>query len=1507
MNIPNKLKPQIGIKKFIKIVLRAILGLILLILILGIALSLPFIQTKIGNYVTNTLNEKYKININVQEVSYTIFGGMKLKKVLILDHHKDTLISANRIKTNILDWNKLVAGDLIFSDIALDSLHFNMKTYKNEKQSNLDQFVAAFDSKTPPSKKHFLLTATKVKITNGRYILIDENRANPKDVDFTEINLAATALKIYGPEVTTTINSLSFQDHRGIFVEDLSTKFSYTKKQIKLENLDLLTKESKLQGSVVMNYEIEDFAHFTDKVEFDIKLEKTTLASNDIRSFYNELGRNQQFKIKGRIRGPLNNLVLSNFRLFDSKKTQIIGTINFKNLFPNKGKTFYMNGKFAKLSSSYDDLVTILPNVLGKKLPVILKKLGTINLVGNAEVTTTSLDAKFLMASQIGNIKSDLIIKNMNLSDKANYVGNVVLDNFDFGAFIDRKDLGKASLNLDIDGEGFSEKYLNTSVKGSIAQINYNNYTYNNIDLNGSFIKGLYKGQVKANDPNLKMNFDGLVDLSKKNNRYDFQINVENADLKKLNFMKDSISKFKGDIIVNLSGNTIDNLSGDVFINKTIYQNAKATYTFDDFYIKATFDQNNLRTISVNSQDIIEGEIVGKFQFNQLEQLVKNSLGSLYTNFKPEKVKKGQFLKFNFAIYNKIIEIFYPEISIAANTTIKGNINSDNQEFKLNFNSPKVTASTNSFDNIRVKIDNKNPLYNAFIELDSIKTKFYKIRDFSLINVTMKDTLFFRSEFKGGTKGQDYYNLNLYHTINKENNNVVGLNKSEIKFKDYLWFLNEKETPNNQIVFDKAFENVNFDNIILTHENQEISFMGDIKGKTYKDLKLSFKNVDLYQITPTDPKFVFNGNLNANVNYKQDKSVFQPTASIQIDSLNINKTNLGYLNFDITGDENFKRFSVNSSIKNENVESFLVDGNFEIVDKNTILDLQLKLDKFNLGVLSALGGGVISNIRGFASGNASIAGNLKKPEINGRLYVDEAGLKIPYLNVDYALNNRTIVDLTDEKFLFKNDVLTDTKFGTRGNLNGSVEHRNFSDWKLDLTINSKRLLVLDTQDSEDAAYYGIAFIDGVATIKGPTNALFIKVAAKSEKGSSLKIPINNSENVSNNDFLHFLTAKEKFNFKKGIVDNTRNYKGLELEFDLDITPNAEVEVILDRNTGHGMKGKGNGTLLFKINTLGKFNMWGDFQAYEGTYNFKYGGLIDKKFTVKKGGYISWEGNPMRARLNLQAIYKTSANPSVLLENSSYNRKIDVNVVIGLRGDLTSPEPDFNFEFPTVSNVMKSEIEYKLGDKEVRQTQALYLLSTGGFLSSEGVSQSALSQGAFETASSLLTGMIHSNDEKFQVNIDIIGADRTTGRETDGRFVASISSKINERITINGKVGVPFGGISQTAVVGDLEILYRINDDGTVNLRFFNRENDISYIGEGVGYTQGVGISYEVDFDTFKELIDKFKNKKIKKVIESPVIDDDSNLAPEKKNQSKSNSPDTKILNPNQEGRVPEED
>ena len=1480
---------------------------LLLLLVAGIALSLPAVQTRIAKELMTKINTSYGTSIEIDEVAISVFGGVKLKKVLIKDHHKDTLIYANRIKTNLIGIKKVIDGDLIFNSIHLDGLLFHLKTYKKEKLTNLDVFIEAFET-GKPSTKPFLMTVREAFISNGHFLLIDENRRDPKDVDFTRLNAQISNFQILGPEVETNINQLSFKDHRGVFLKKLTAKFSYNKKRIRLKNLELATSESKLKGDVQLNYKIEDFADFNNKVKFDIKLKSSVIASNDIRCFYDELGKNLFFNARSRIEGTLNNLKLTDLVLFDRKGSKIIGSINFKNLFPSKSQEFYMNGKFRSLTTTYDHLVAILPNVLGESLPEILKKIGKVDLVGSTELTTKNIQADFSMKTDIGNVTSDLVILNMNQVNKAKYKGTIDLQNFDLGILFNAKDLGQTNLKLAVDGVGFDQKSLNTSVKGEVFKINYNNYTYNNIELDGYFKMPSYKGKAKIKDPNLALDFDGFIDLSGKQNKYDFHVAIDKAHLHELYFDKEPISNLKGDIVVNASGNSIDNVVGDVFVKNAVYNNSKKTYSFDDVNVTSTFDEKNVRTVTINSTDVGQGKVVGKFKFDQLQALVQNSLGSLYGNYKPLVVTKGQYLKFDFIIYNKIVEALFKDVTLSSDAKIKGEIDADDREFKMKFNSERITATGTTMDNIRLSIDNKNPLYNTYVELDSIKTSFYKIRDFSLINVTMKDSLKVRTEFKGGDKGEDLYNLNLYHTIDKNKNNVVGFSKSEIKFKDYIWNLNEVDTKSNQIIFDRAFKNIAINDVVLTHENQQIDLSGLIKGNSYKDFHLNFKGVDLKKITPSNDQFKFNGNISGEVNFEQEGQVYKPTASIYVDRLKINDTFFGNLVLGIEGDQSFKKFTIHSNLENDNFESFSANGNFEVVNNETLLDLDVKLDKFNLAFLSPVGGEVLTNIRGLVSGNTKIQGTLAKPDINGRLYLEGAGMNIPYLNVDYELSDRTIVDLSNEKFLFRNNSIFDTKYNTKGILNGVVEHNQFSDWKLDLNITSKRFLALDTKDSEDAAYFGTAFIDGSATIKGPVAGLFIKVDAKSEKGTSVKIPINNAESVSENGFIHFITAKEKSNSKNGLLERERDYNGLELEFDFDINPNAEVEVILDRNTGHGMKGKGYGSLLFKINTLGKFNMWGDFQAYEGTYNFKYGGLIDKKFVVKKGGSIIWEGNPMKAQLNLEAVYKTSANPSVLLENSSFNTKVPVEVVVGIRGDLARPEPDFNIVFPTVSSVLESEIQYKLNDKDTRQTQALYLLSSGSFLSAEGISQSDFSTSLFETASGLLGDIIQSDNDKFKFGMNVITADRRAGRETDGRFVATVSSQLNERITFNGKVGVPFGGVNESAVIGDVEILYRVNQAGNFNLRLFNKENDINYIGQGIGYTQGIGISYDVDYDTFKEFVQQiFKKRKLVIPTSTIDVDNDSSMTPDYINFNKSKKPVPEKPKKNQEGLIPEEE
>jgi len=1465
------------------------------------------VQTKLARYLTEKINADYKTDIQIDQVAITVFGGVKLKNVLIKDQHKDTLISVNRIATNILSYQKLSNGDLIFGDVSMDALFLNMKTYQGETDTNLDKFIAAFDDGKPSSGK-FLLLAKSIKVTKSRFLFWDENRG-AKDVDFTNLNASVSDFQIHGPNVTTQIERMSFLDHRGLFVKNLASNFTYTKKHILLNDLDLTTSHSLFKGNVALNYIREDFHDFNNKVHFDILVDQASLSTNDIRYFYDEMGKDQNFTLKAHITGTLNDLVAHKLRLTDNNRSQIIGNVNFKNLFGKNEQHFYMKGDFQKVASNYDNLVKLLPNILGKKLPTSLKKIGNFDLRGKAEITTKTIAADFYMATALGNIQSNLKMSAIDDIDNASYSGNIILEEFNIGSFLGKKDLGKVTLNIDVDGKGFKQKNLNTMFSGDIYKINYKGYTYSKIIVDGKFKDPVFQGKLYVNDPNLFFDFDGAVNLGKKDIAYNFHAKVDYANLYKLHLVtKDSIAVFKGDIKINVAGSNLDNLKGDIHFASTSYQNKKDSYYFEDFSINSTFDADNVRTIAIASPDIIDGKIVGKFQINLLQKMLENAFGSLYANYVPNPIKKGQYLKFNFNIYNKIIEVFEPGIAIGTNTAIKGSINSDDNDFKFNFSSPKVMAFDNSFDNIKVDVDNKNPLFNTYVSLDSIKTKHYKIRDFSLINVTTKDTLFLRTEFKGGDAGQDAYNLNLYHTINANKENVVGIQKSELKFNDFLWYLNEKDADNNKVVFDKKLKDFKIDDIIMSHENQQVKLFGSLKDTNYKDLELSFNEVNLEKVLPSSRRLKINGNLNGIINLKQNNAIYQPTSTLRIDSLKVNDVALGKMNLDIKGDNDFRKFYLNSKIENENIESFTADGNFEIQGSKTNVDLDLNFDKFNLGVLSSLGGDVISNIRGFASGKSNIRGDVENLEINGRLFVDKAGLGIPYLNVDYNIEDGAIVDVTEKKFIIRNASIEDVKYKTKGVLDGSIGHTNFGNWKLDLNVSSKRLLALDTKDSEDAAYFGTAFIDGYATISGPISGLFIKVDAKSEKGTTVKIPINDSESTGENNYIHFTSASEKSNLKKGIAEPVQNYNGMELEFDFAITPDAEVEIILDRNSGHGMKGKGYGSLLFKINTLGKFNMWGDFQAYEGTYNFKYGGIINKMFTIKKGGSVTWEGDPMRANLNIEAVYKTTANPAVLIENGSTNKKVDVEVVIGLKGNLSNPEPDFNINFPNVSSVLRSEIQTKLDDKDVRQKQALILLSTGSFLSTDGLNQTSITNNLYEKVGDIFGSILNDNADKIIVGVDLVSPDRNPGKEADGHFGVTVSTKISDRISINGKVGVPIGGINESAIVGDVEVQYRVNEDGTLNLRVFNKENNVNYyIGQGIGYTQGIGLTYEVDFSTFQQLVNKiFKNQKLELVKETSKVDQDSDLHPDYIHFNKNEKKEPQPEKPNSQA-VPNED
>ena len=1191
------------------------------------------------------------------------------------------------------------------------------------------------------------------------------------------------------------------------------------------------------------------------------------------------LARVQKADLNTVFSGTLNDLLLENIDIITTDNTSLVGKIQFKNLFKTTSDNFKMDAYFQQVASTYTDLKALLPRVLGNTLPSDLGSLGRFDMRGTAKVSNAAIITVMDIETDIGTLFVDLNLDQMKAIDNTSYVGQVQFTDFDLGHLMGEQKIGLVSSSLNVEGRGFNKETINSNIKGTFDSFTFQEYIYTNIEVSGVVKNKIFNGQLDIDDPNMKFNFEGLVDFSKQENIYDFSAAIEYANLNALNFVqRDSLSVLNGEMTMDMKGTTIDDVYGTIKFKNALYQNQNDNYAFKDFEITSEFGNNNLRTIRVNSPEIVQGNLKGKFAINQLHNLLRNALGDIYTKYKPYKVNDGQYFNFNFKIYNKIVEIFSPELKLGSNTYMRGRVESNPKNFNLTFRSPNIRLEDFFASKIEVQLINDNPLFNSYIEVDSLATPYYNASEFSLINVTLNDTLYVKSEFKGGTDSKDAFDFNLYYTIDENNKSVVGLKKSEVNFKNTPWLINRNQNKQNKIVFDRAFEEITIDNINMSFTSEDILLNGVILGSQNKDVNLDFTNVDLAKITPRIKDLKLGGNLNGRFNMTQLESVYFPKSSLIIDDLSVNEFNLGSFKADIQGNQSLTNYDVNVSLKEGDFESLKVVGSLDVSGENSKLNLDINFDEFILKPLNPFGGGVITNIRGDVSGVANVTGRLENPQIEGFLSLNNGGLAIPYLNVDYAFQNNTAVNLQKQSFIFNKALMVDVDYESQASLSGSISHNNFSNWALDLQIDSDRLLVLNTDLEEESIYYGTAFVDGSIDVSGPTDQLFIEANVTTSEGTVFKIPLNDNEILAENSYIHFLSPEEKLNQNTDQTLVVDDISGVEMEFNMDINDNAEIEIVLDKETGSSIMGRGNGSMLAQINTKGKFQMFGDFIVLSGIYNFSLGQMIQKQFKVVKDGTLAWDGNPLSAEINIKALYDgISVNPSTLLDNP-INQSIPTEVEIHLTGELEQPDLDFNIRFPSVNSTLNSELADRLRDQDRRQFQALSLLATGSFRSELTLD----SQDAFGLVSDGVTNMLNDlfsdDDNKVKLGIDVDLGETTPEYETDSRLGVTLSTKLSDNVLINGKVGVPVGGVSETTVAGNFEVEVLLNEDRTLSLKFFNRENSIQNFGEQIGYTQGIGLSYNIEFDNLRELFEElFKNKNTKTETENTEKEADSGL------------------------------
>jgi hypothetical protein len=1455
----------------------------LFLLLVSVLLSTSFVQTNIGSYVTKRIYNDFGVDISIGKVNLSFLGSVALKEVQIRDHHKDTLIFVKKLSTSLRSIKKAFNNKLLLFDaITLEDGFYYMKTYKGETSNNMAVFIEGFRSGTPKDSlaAPFTLKADNVYIQNLDFKISNEN--NKKPLNFSAINIGGNVqdLAIVAADVAANARGLYFKTNQGLQVTNLTTNYNYTKTAMTFDATRLETEYSSLFADIFFTYGKGDLSNFNDKVQIEAAFKESHLKLLDLRKFYTALNGGDALSFSGKMKGKLNNFHLNNLKLKTEKGIRLDGNLGFKNAV-NRERGFVFNGDLNTLTANYKELKNIAPHLLGKNLPSEFEKLGQFRVNGKVNITSSKIKAILTMKSQIGTVISDLEINNIDEIHAASYSGDVQLIDFNIGAFLNNPIFGKLSLKGGLNGSGFKLDDIRTRFIGAVSELNFKGYSYQNILANGQYQNNKFDGDLVIDDANLKMKFNGLADLSSAVHKFDFKATISYLNLKQTNlFARDTISVVKGDIALDIEGNTFDDIVGVVILKNILYTNQKEEYSFKEFTVTSSL-KDSIKTIDVTSKDIAQGYLKGKFSFSEFPKVAQNALGSIYTNYKPYKVAPNQYLDFNFTVYNQIVNVFFPEVFIDDKTKIRGKINADKDLFRLSFNSPRIAAYGTEVKVLSLRADNKNPLYNTSLTADEVHTEYYNISKLNLLNRTENDTLYFKSIFKGGNKKNEDFNLDFFYTFNPKGKSVVGFEKSSFIYNENTWTVNPDKKNTDKITFDLKTNEFNFSQFQLVSGEQKIKFIGNLKGTEEKLLLVDFTKVKLQSFLPKIDSLALKGVLSGSLDFVQKEGVYAPEGSLKIANFDVNNFNQGDLFLNIKGENSYKLYSADLFIESKDVKSIAANGTLDFSAERPIIDLDVFLEAFKLNAFSPLGKNVLSSLRGSASGNFTLRGFISNPDMDGELRLNNAGLKFPYLNINYDFEGESVITLLAQSFILEDFKLRDIKNNTKGILKGDISHFNFKQWFLSLKIESDNLMVLDTENKEEAQYYGAAFIDGSADIFGLTDRLTIDINAKTMPGTIFIVPLKDVETVDSFGLIHFKSDETVVERQKEIA--LESIKGLTLNIDLEVTKDAVAQVVIDEIYGSQLSGRGAGNLQIEINTRGKFNMFGDYMVNSGVYDFKYGGFVNKPFIIQKGGTVSWNGNPADANLDVTAVYKAKANPGVLLENFNSNRNIEVDLVTRISGGLFNSKQELDIQLTNVEASIASELEFLLNDNNVNEktTQFISLLAFGNFINPDKLdfdAKSNLTNTASSAISSAFSSILNTPDSKFQLGVDYQQGQNNSDLDRlniDNQVDLSVSTKVGEHVIINGKVGVPIGTQTQSSVIGEVKVEVLLNTEGNFRGVIFNRQNEIQYTTEDQGYTQGLGLSYQVNFNTLNGLLTKLGLKKKKQLKLKELVKKDS--------------------------------
>lgn len=1488
--------------------------LIFLFLFFGIliAINIPIVQTFVARKFLETLNKRYGTLLLIKKANIGFFGGIYLYDVKAMDDHKKTFIYIPKLKANLNLSELILSKDQInLKSLKIDTPKINVTTYYREKKSNLDQFIEKFSKHdTPPSKTIF---KGKIEIENGALVVWDQN-LNPKDRKIAQIANVTVKLEdliIQGEDLAAERCSLqgSGEYHGNAFrLNHFSTKANFTSKSLKLQNIDIKTSRSSIKGSLSLKYDkIEDFNDFDKKVHIESKiLPGSTLGFKDVNLFTNHWDTNSRIGISGKISGKLaEELILTDVQLQgegNEIKSDEIKLFKITSL-----KNYLITQKKGLIRTSYDGLQKLLPNHLAKKIPNFIKNYGKLSLYGGLSISFEKIKTESVISGErVGSLYAKVALDNYT-GDQIRYKGKVSGKRLHMAPITGDQNLQFISGSLDFDGAFLSLKDLQIKVKGVLSEAMLCNGFLRNISIDGTLGASSFDGRVNISDFKGKVAFDGKLNFSQKNPALKAKISIQDLNLSEFGLIKKQKALISTQAQVQISGADMTQLEGTIAMYQSSYEADGKKFKSPKIEIQG-IKEGEKRKLTLEASKMFHGEITGNSPWNIWPKLLKNALQRLTNEQGKNTFKKESYLAFHFKIESAITELFGEKISFLSTNEFRGKIG-PGSDMKLDFHIQKAQFKDVIFQNVQLTSDETTGQYLQ-LKIDKLTLKGTVLKDIALSSFPQGKLLKISSSFIAEWKGKEHrVELNLCKQGNwsgKERHFSIGLQRSKVLINGHNWWINEKNDPQTH----KVDINLNkgeyrTDLIVLSSfEGQCLEFSFDFKKKKYKHIRGKLQDIQLKRLLPQENQDkVIDGLVNGYFSIESFDNLIKPKIKLSVDRISSGNTIFGNLKVTSSYDEKNKNYLLKGQIENKGIKIFHLAGVIKN-HKKAQLDLNLTAEKLPLALFEPFLDDVFSNIRGTAKGEVKIAGSFEHPVYQGALRLQQAGMKVNYLNTQYELMGQPVVAIFTNSIEFENFSFKDPQYNTQAYVKVGKLYKKQLKWNVDLSIESHHMLLLNTSSIQNNFFYGTLFASAinrenktsskplVIGISGETNNL--KIQVKNARITNLsQLSINTQGNKTTEKapaYIYFLNTPKSIienptqNARDISIENNKN-KGISIDIETLVDSEVQIKLIMDEYADNFINAKGKGIMRLKMEPDGDLQMAGSkYEVSKGIYQFSNEQIpfvkLDKKFDIRPGGTILWNGSPMSATLDIQAFYrKTVSNVAeyIKLKDAANFSNLTTELNIYISGELLNPEVTFEIKFPDAPENIRQQLAEQLNTKDEILTQFGSILLLGKFfLDNKNIIRESGWSLSADIALKQLGNILSSLHNSLNVNFEYVQGNPQANAFNS--FRSSISYEINKRFNLRATLGVPLNTTPlnptrkerKNAFTGDIQLSIDISKfaDRSLTLTLFSRPSTFGQEKEELqpatfsSQTNGTGIIHTTQFDNFKEFRQKlFSNKK----------------------------------------------